>query len=54
MGRRLSYKPQGMAMADKTLDTKGLNCPLPILKCKKAIQELRRALPNCTIKTDNR
>ncbi len=27
-------------MADKTLDTKGLNCPLPILKCKKAIQEL--------------
>lgn len=27
-------------MADKTLDTKGLNCPLPILKAKKAIQEL--------------
>ncbi len=24
-------------MADKTLDTKGLNCPLPILKTKKAI-----------------
>ncbi len=27
-------------MADKMLDTKGLNCPLPILKAKKAIQEL--------------
>ncbi len=27
-------------MADKTLDTKGLNCPLPILKVKKAIQEI--------------
>lgn len=27
-------------MADKTLDTKGLNCPLPILKAKKAITEV--------------
>lgn len=27
-------------MADKTLDTKGLNCPLPILKVKKAIAEV--------------
>ena len=27
-------------MADKTLDTKGLNCPLPILKAKKAIGEV--------------
>ena len=27
-------------MADKTLDTKGLNCPLPILKAKKAIQDV--------------
>ena len=27
-------------MADKTLDTKGLNCPLPILKAKKAIAEV--------------
>jgi tRNA 2-thiouridine synthesizing protein A len=24
-------------MADQTLDAKGLNCPLPILKAKKAI-----------------
>jgi len=27
-------------MPDKTLDTKGLNCPLPILKVKKAIAEV--------------
>ncbi len=27
-------------MADKTLDAKGLNCPLPILKAKKAILEV--------------
>ena len=27
-------------MADKTLDAKGLNCPLPILKAKKAIMDV--------------
>ena len=27
-------------MADQVLDTKGLNCPLPILKAKKALKEL--------------
>jgi tRNA 2-thiouridine synthesizing protein A len=27
-------------MADKTLDTRGLNCPLPVLKAKKAIVEV--------------
>lgn len=27
-------------MADLTLDTKGLNCPLPILRAKKALKEL--------------
>lgn len=27
-------------MADQVLDAKGLNCPLPILKAKKAIQTL--------------
>ena len=27
-------------MADKTLDAKGLNCPLPILKAKKVIGEV--------------
>ncbi len=28
-------------MADQTLDAKGLNCPLPILKAKKALQGLQ-------------
>lgn len=28
-------------MADVVLDTKGLNCPLPILKTKKALQGLQ-------------
>jgi tRNA 2-thiouridine synthesizing protein A len=27
-------------MADKTLDTRGLNCPLPVLKANKAIAEV--------------
>jgi len=27
-------------MADRTLDTRGLSCPLPILKTKKAISAL--------------
>lgn len=27
-------------MADKTIDTKGANCPIPILKAKKAIAEV--------------
>ena len=27
-------------MADQVLDAKGLNCPLPILKAKKALKSL--------------
>ncbi len=27
-------------MADQVLDTKGLNCPLPILKAKKALNDM--------------
>jgi tRNA 2-thiouridine synthesizing protein A len=27
-------------MADKTLDTQGLACPLPVLKAKKALSDL--------------
>jgi len=27
-------------MVDKTLDTQGLNCPLPLLKLRKAIQDV--------------
>jgi tRNA 2-thiouridine synthesizing protein A len=28
-------------MADMVLDTKGLNCPLPILRAKKALQSIQ-------------
>ncbi len=28
-------------MADQTLDAQGLNCPLPILRAKKALQTLK-------------
>ena len=27
-------------MADKILDTKGLNCPIPIIKAKRALGEI--------------
>jgi len=27
-------------MADQTLDVKGLNCPLPILRARKALKDL--------------
>jgi tRNA 2-thiouridine synthesizing protein A len=27
-------------MADQVLDTKGLNCPLPILRAKKALKDV--------------
>jgi tRNA 2-thiouridine synthesizing protein A len=29
-----------MIMAEQVLDAKGLNCPLPILKAKKALKDL--------------
>jgi tRNA 2-thiouridine synthesizing protein A len=29
-----------MNMTDKTVDARGLNCPLPILRAKKALKEL--------------
>jgi tRNA 2-thiouridine synthesizing protein A len=31
---------ENQPMADKTLDAKGLNCPLPILKAKKSMAEV--------------
>ena len=30
-----------MMIATKELDTRGLNCPLPILKAKKALADMR-------------
>lgn len=39
-------------MADLTLDTSGLNCPLPILKAKKAITGLPAGATLEVIATD--
>ncbi len=38
--------------ADKEIDTSGLNCPLPILKAKKALTELQSGQTLKVISTD--
>lgn len=38
--------------ADKDIDTSGLNCPLPILKAKKALAELQSGQVLKVIATD--
>lgn len=38
--------------ADKELDTRGLNCPLPILKAKKALAELQSGQVLKVVATD--
>lgn len=37
---------------DKELDTRGLNCPLPILKAKKALAELHSGQVLRVVSTD--
>lgn len=37
---------------DKELDTRGLNCPLPILKAKKALAELQSGQVLRVVSTD--
>jgi len=37
---------------DKELDTRGLNCPLPILKAKKALTELNSGQVLRVVSTD--
>ena len=39
-------------MADKILDAKGLNCPLPILKAKKALKDLAAGQTLQVLSTD--
>jgi len=39
-------------MADQTLDASGLNCPLPILKTKKALQKMEYGQVLEVISTD--
>jgi TusA-related sulfurtransferase len=38
--------------ADKEIDTRGLNCPLPILKAKKALSEMASGETLKVISTD--
>ncbi len=39
--------------ADRELDTRGLNCPLPILKAKKALSEMASGQTIKVISTDS-
>jgi tRNA 2-thiouridine synthesizing protein A len=39
-------------MPDKTLDTKGLACPLPILKTKKVLSEMAKGAKLEVLATD--
>jgi tRNA 2-thiouridine synthesizing protein A len=39
--------------ADKELDARGLNCPLPILKAKKALADMHSGQTLCVISTDS-
>jgi tRNA 2-thiouridine synthesizing protein A len=41
-----------MTMADRTLDTQGLSCPLPILKTKKLMSELPKGATLEVLATD--
>ncbi len=38
--------------ADKEIDTRGLNCPLPILKAKKALAEMSTGQTLKVVSTD--
>jgi TusA-related sulfurtransferase len=41
-----------MQSVDKEIDTRGLNCPLPILKAKKALAELQSGQVLRVVSTD--
>lgn len=49
--RALSFQNLTMQI-DKEIDTSGLNCPLPILKAKKALSELQSGQTLKVIATD--
>ena len=41
-----------MMQFDKEIDTRGLNCPLPILKAKKALTDMQRGQVLKVVSTD--
>jgi TusA-related sulfurtransferase len=46
-----AFKEANMQI-DKEIDTRGLNCPLPILKAKKALAELQSGQVLKVVSTD--
>jgi tRNA 2-thiouridine synthesizing protein A len=47
-------QPQGTDMQiDKEIDTRGLNCPLPILKAKKALADMASGQTLKVVATDS-
>ena len=48
----MSHDHAAAAAIDKVLDARGLNCPLPILRTKKAIHELATGQVLQVISTD--
>jgi tRNA 2-thiouridine synthesizing protein A len=45
-------KKHNTMQADKEIDTRGLNCPLPILKAKKALSDMSSGQTLKVVSTD--
>lgn len=39
-------------MSEQTVDTRGLNCPLPVIKAEKALANLAKGQSICLLATD--
>ena len=50
---KIRLKPRTKMEIDKELDTRGLNCPLPILKAKKALAEMQSGQLLRVVSTDS-
>ena len=44
--------PSSNIAADKEIDTRGLNCPLPILRAKKALADMMQGQVLMVVSTD--
>jgi len=50
---KIGGNPRTSMNIDKELDTRGLNCPLPILKAKKALAEMQSGQLLRVVSTDS-
>lgn len=50
---KIADNPRTSMNIDKELDTRGLNCPLPILKAKKALAEMQSGQLLRVVSTDS-